>query len=1325
MIDVKHHRPQAPRWIQPLAVAGLLFAGAAAQAVDPINQLHYPFTDAPGSTTTASDTALNPAAVVAHLTIFNPAGTAQVDLHGAIGSGVNGAVTGIRALDFTPALTPSQTNQPANSTAAVNSAGNAVVAVDLNDSALAAGLGNNGVITSFVATIWIKQGATMLSGSTIGPRLWILNAGAAGVDSGGSANTLGLKFQQNNQVAFQLGADNPTLLGTSPSGAFPANKWLFYAVAYDGTNCVIYYGTDSSAAVSIGSATTLNRSVNLGSAATLAIGNRRSATANPRGLNGWLNDFRFYSGGVPTNTLAFVEAIRQSIAPKLPTVTGVYPDGSSLMQATNTLVFNALSSSGLGLTNVSVVLNGVNVSSSVLFVTNGTPGTATNLSGSYVGLPQQATNIATITATDALGLSGVATVKFDTFSSANFVIEAEEFDYNNGAFIDHPNYTDGDPGGDPNTYWGLDSVELVDTHKGVSTGDNIATDYRYTDGLGGRTQTPAATGELPTPKFAGLLDGSGNPIVNHMVANWSSAEWQNYTKTFPAGTYNVFARLSTASGATIRFDQVTSGQGSDNQTTANLGTFTFSGTSLASFQWVPLLKNGTLAALNLEGVHTVRATSGGGANADMYMFVPANTSLPLISGVYPDGQFLFQATNKLAFTVSSSTTTISTSGVHVSLNGNDVSSSLVFSGGPSTWNVTYTGLVFNQTYNTLIQVTDDNGGSATATVIMDTWNPVFQVEAEDFDFNPSLSPIPSGTGKRYIDNAVPTAPHVLAANSYEGQVGDSNVDEAGPNVANPLTSQPGYSATNYRTNDYTATTIVTDAARRQFAQANALDYNIGFLGPNFWQQYTRAWPSGTYNLYARVASGANLGTIHSSWQQVVAGWGSTNQVTVPLGTFSIPTSGGYSAYLYVPLIDKYGNYAQLTLNGTNTFRAVDLIDPGTFGLNINFYMLTAPRTDLPRIDSVTPDGPMQQGNTFSFVASSPNYGISATGVVVTLNGVNISSNLVLTGSPASWTVSYPGLQPNTAYTATISITDSNNQVHATTVSFDTFNANNYTWEAEDFDFAPENSPVPNGSGLRYIDNPTPTSAPAADSYYGQTGTPDVDESSVFFNVFATYAYRIYDYAPTEVTSDSLRAKYYNARVGQVNPYINDYDVTKITNTAWLNYTRTFPAGSYYVYARLSAGNGAFLLKCSQVTSGFGTAAQTTQYIGSFLGTGASFNTWQYVPLTDTNSHAPLVLTLGGVETLQMTGDNNENVNFFTLVPALPNAPTLTAAISGGNIVLSFQTQNLVKYTVSYKNSLSDATWTPLTGDVTGDGSVKSVQDGLSQSARFYQLTAHN
>lgn len=1272
-----------------------------------------------------SSTALGGANI--NVTMYNASGTA-VDLAGVNGSGVNGAATAAAAIDFT-----NSENDVGGQSANNNGAANC--AADLGDAALAP----IGTINNFIVTLWFNQaGSVATAGNPTDPRLFVLST-TGGND--GTANSIGVKYQVGNQ--FEIDINSPTTqtgnsynapagtasMGTTYASVFPNNKWEFVAWVYDGTNLYQYTGSDTAVATLQNQLSCPGLSVNLGSTPYLLLGNRNFKGL--RGFFGWMEDFRFYTG-VATNNLSFVENIRKAIAPKIPTITGIYPDGTSLLQATNSFTFNAISSSGFNLTNIDLKINNVDVSSSCTFVTNGAG--STNVTVYYSGLPQQSINTAAMSAIDALGLIGSASVTFDTFSPTNFIIKAEEFDFTNGTFIDNPDYTN--VAGDPNSYFGNGYTEGVDAHKGQSTGDNQANDYRFDDGSGLDVQTPLAAAELPSPTRFG-----GSVVPSHMIGNWSSAEWQNYTKTFPPGNYNIYARLSTSSGSTVSFDRVTAGRGTPNQTLSRLGQFNFSGSG--AFQWVPLRQGGALAQFAVNsgagGMATVRATTGGGANADFFMLVPVNPNIPSITGIYPDGAFLFEATNKMVFTVSSGVV-INTANIQMTLNGTNVSSGLVFSGGPSTWNVSYPNLQLNQSYAVTIQVTDNNGNSANAQLNIDTWNPVMQVEAEDFDFDPTKSVVSDLTGMRFIDSPLPTAPNVPASNSYEDQTGDTFIDEQGNNTL-PAGESPiqagfaGATLSNYRTNDPCATAPVTDAARRQFPPG-ALDYNVGFLGPGHWEQYTRTWPTGTFNLYVRVASGANLGTLYSSWSKVIEGWGTTNQITQHIGSFAIPSSGGYSSYLYSPLMDRFGNYAQLTLGGTNTFRDTHLVfnqtetaNGAVFGLNVNFYMLLAARADQARIDSVYPDGTLlQQGtSSLSFTASSPTYGINTTNVQVVLNGVNVSPNLVFSGSSGSWNVSYPGLQPNSAYTAVITVTDNNGQTHSTTVTFDTFNPTNFTWEAEDFDFDPANSPVPNGNGLRFIDNPAPTSTPATNSYFGQAGDMDVDYSSQFLNVLPLPAvYRsttmnINSIIPIEATADALRARTQNAQLQQDNPYILDYDIFNLTNSAWINYTRTFPTGNYYVYARLAAGGTSNItFQCAQVTSGAGTGTQTTNVLGYFKATGNSYGTFQYAPLVDTNGNHVQV-SLSGIETLQVTGDGFEHVNFFML--ASPSMVALTPSVSGTNLVLAFPTQTGFSYTVSYKNNLTDPTWTPLNNPVTGTGLTQLMTDSLlNQNQRFYRLT---
>jgi hypothetical protein len=65
-------------------------------------------------------------------------------------------------------------------------------------------------------------------------------------------------------------------------------------------------------------------------------------------------------------------------------------------------------------------------------------------------------------------------------------------------------------------------------------------------------------------------------------------------------------------------------------------------------------------------------------------------------------------------------------------------------------------------------------------------------------------------------------------------------------------------------------------------------------------------------------------------------------------------------------------------------------------------------------------------------------------------------------------------------------------------------------------------------------------------------------------------------------------------------------------------------------------------------------------------------------------------------------------------------PTLTAIVSGGNVQISLPTQSGYSYQIQYKNSLTDANWTPLGSAINGNGSIQSANDSITGTSRFYR-----
>ena len=164
--------------------------------------------------------------------------------------------------------------------------------------------------------------------------------------------------------------------------------------------------------------------------------------------------------------------------------------------------------------------------------------------------------------------------------------------------------------------------------------------------------------------------------------------------------------------------------------------------------------------------------------------------------------------------------------------------------------------------------------------------------------------------------------------------------------------------------------------------------------------------------------------------------------------------------------------------------------------------------------------------TFTFTVSST-ASLNSNAVTVLLNGLDVSSELVLAGNSNVINVSLPGIAPNAIYTLAITASNITGST-STNVTFDTFSQSDFTIEAEDFDF----------SSGQFIDNSQLTSTVAADSYYGKVGTVNIDENYVTYA--GSHLFRASDDIATEITSDYLRQAYFMAQ--QTNSAVADYDV---------------------------------------------------------------------------------------------------------------------------------------------------------------------------------------
>jgi len=346
-------------------------------------------------------------------------------------------------------------------------------------------------------------------------------------------------------------------------------------------------------------------------------------------------------------------------------------------------------------------------------------------------------------------------------------------------------------------------------------------------------------------------------------------------------------------------------------------------------------------------------------------------------------------------------------------------------------------------------------------------------------------------------------------------------------------------------------------------------------------------------------------------------------------------------------------------------------------------------------------------NVLTFNVTAPE-GTAASNIVLYLNGV-VATNLTITRSSNSWFISYPFLAVDAFYTAIIKVTDDDGQTIFATNSFDTFNPSGYTFEAEDWDY------TANGTSGLFIDNPQ------TDAYTGLGSTAGIDfTNSILGQGNSNYRPQGLE---TENAGDVPRPAYTDS--GDA-----DFDIGFNNGGGgnWGNYTRHYPAGSYYLYMRAASPNGnpitANSAVLSQVTGGFGTLSQTTTNLGTFsVPNTGGWQTYTWVPLENTQGNMVQITNSGSAKTFRVTTQNGGyNVNFYALVPAsiTANPVSLVASVQNDSVTVSFSTQVGFSYQIEYKNNLTDANWIPLGALIPGNDTAQEVNEPLANNG-FYRV----
>jgi hypothetical protein len=952
-----------------------------------------------------------------------------------------------------------------------------------------------------------------------------------------------------------------------------------------------------------------------------------------------------------------------SLAQAQSAISGVYPNGNSLFQAANNLSFTA--SSPAGVTNVTVQLTITSIYTGQSFVKNLTAANGLTITGPSTGLSVSAVlnsntvYSAVIQVKDANGSAANQTVAFDTITPV-YTWEAEDWNYGGGLFIDNPQ---------TNAYAGL----------GTASGDA----FNNNGGASYRPINPGLSTEPngDTPRAPWI--GSG--LTDFDVGFTDGGDFGNYSRHYPAGTYNLFARVSGGNGPKTEVADVSVVSGTATISSSGSSPYQFAtkGRGWQTYDYMPVTDNaGNLIQITFDGSASTLQVLQNQANDNMnfFMLMPLNTNIVAstvtITNVSPDGSALYNPAGTFSFTAASPSAPVDPNNITVQVTATNLwghgsvssltsSSGLTITGPSTNLNVSLPTTT-NTLYTISIQITDANGISIVSTISFDTIIPTYTFEAEDFDYQ----------NGQFFDN-----PQTNAYNGFDGVAEvDFHVDAQHGGSYNRV----GLSTEN-----------ASDKSRPPYNGTGDIDYDVGFNDGGNWGNYTRHYPAGTYNIYVRASNGGGGG----SSSLVTSGVGTSSQTLSQLGKWGVPPTGGWQTYQWVPVLNPAGALAQFGGGSLETLRMT--IDGGN--CNENFILLTPADPSVvtpPYVDSFQPDGSalFLTTNQLSFVVHSQP-GTPTSNIGLNLNGANVSG-MTFSGTANLRNVSYP-VQANTYYNAIVTVTDADGTTKSTN-SFSTFNSTNYQWEAEDYDYS-------NGvTGGLFFDNPQ------VGSYAGlgaQSGT-DFFESDLA-GPGRGNVYRLANGTdfPDAVAGDQPRAQFTNA--GKT-----DYNLGSFGVGSWANYTRTYPAGVYFVMGRFGEGAGVAQASLSLLTNGV-----STNFLGTFTIPNLGWGTWQWQQLLDNNGNPSKVTLDGNQQILRMNGltANEVNVNFLMLVRTAPS-PAIKASRSGVNIVISFPTMSGYSYQLQYKNNLTDVTWTSLGSAIAGNGLVESASDStVGTGHRFYQV----
>jgi hypothetical protein len=409
----------------------------------------------------------------------------------------------------------------------------------------------------------------------------------------------------------------------------------------------------------------------------------------------------------------------QILVPKIPpTLSNIQPpNGSIYLDPLSTSIsfevdsFNSLVQSNL----VTVLLNGATQSN--LGFNTASPTSQLQVSCASAIAPDTFYTV-TVIASDINGNVGTNSFTFNTFLPSDIYIDAYDYNYGSGQFIDNntPN----------NGYSSLLGAQGIDYAISDATAINNTAGYRPND----------------LPQILTLAtDSTGDPIDHaNLRANSFTAynigftdvgNWENYTRVIPVATnYSIYARAASAGSGQFEMEKLANATAtSSNQPSIAIGRVNVPGTGgskVFSGQLQPLADAyGNTVVLPLSGTTTLRSTaiSSRGYNIEYYAVVAVtnatSTLQPYLAIASPaPGSVGTPLAPQISFALANRQATIQAGTIRMYINGSNATAGVTISNNAAGSTGVYTSsanFAPNTTVNLMVTFTNNSNVAITNT----------------------------------------------------------------------------------------------------------------------------------------------------------------------------------------------------------------------------------------------------------------------------------------------------------------------------------------------------------------------------------------------------------------------------------------------------------------------------------------------------------------------------------------------------------------------------------------------------------------------------------